>query len=216
MSANAAVPATFSDVLSALGNISVARVRLEPKPGTATVDDLIRVNRSNGMCELIDGTLVEKAIGWRESMIAMVLARFLGEFVGARNLGFVSGPDGFMKILGSQVRGPDVAFVSWARLPEGKLPSEPVPAMVPDLAIEVLSPGNTYAEMARKRREYFHAGVRQVWMVDLNERSVAVYHDITRYELFDEQQTLGGSDILPGLEVSLSQVFGELDRQRPE
>jgi Uma2 family endonuclease len=120
-----------------------------------------------------------------------------------------------MKILRTQVRGPDVAFVSWARLPEGKVPQEKVPELVPDLAIEVLSEGNTYAEMARKRREYFHAGVRQVWMVDLDERTVAVYSDITKHELYQESQTLDGGLVLPGLSISLVELFGELDRTKP-
>ena len=120
-----------------------------------------------------------------------------------------------MRILKTQVRGPDVAFVSWQRLPEGKVPDAAVPEIVPDIAIEVLSEGNTYAEMSRKRREYFHAGVRQVWMVDPNERTVAVYTDVMRYEILDEQAELSGGDILPGLVIRLSEVFGELDRQRP-
>lgn len=109
-----------------------------------------------------------------------------------------------------------MAFVSWKRLPEGKVPDVPVPEIVPDIAIEVLSQGNTYAEMSRKRREYFHAGVKQVWMVDLHQRNVAVYTDIMRYEIFDEQAELSGGDILTGLVIRLSEVFGELDRQRPE
>jgi Uma2 family endonuclease len=189
---------------------------MEPQPGHATVEDLIRLNGEGGMFELVDATLVEKAMGWRESLIAMVLGRLLGDFVSKHNLGFVSGPDGFMRILRTQVRSPDVAFVSWERLPDGRVPEEKVPDIVPDIAIEVLSEGNTYGEMSRKRREYFHAGVRQVWMVDLDERSVAVYTDIMKYHILDEHGQLEGADILPGLVISLSEVFGELDRQRPE
>ena len=215
MSSNAAVAANFSDILMDLGNIPPSRVRSEPKPGTATVDDLLQVNGQGGLCELVDGTLVEKVMGWRESLIASLLCELLRQFLRRHDLGLVSGPDGFMRILRSQVRGPDVAFISWERLPGGKVPEERVPELVPDLAVEVLSEGNTYAEMARKRREYFHAGVRQVWMIDIEERTVAVYSDITKYELFDETQSLSGSDILPGLEISLSALFGELDRTRP-
>jgi Uma2 family endonuclease len=216
MSANAAVAASFSEVLNDLGGIAPERVCVDPKPGDATIEDLVHLNDKGGMYELVDATLVEKAMGWRESLIAMVLVRFFGEFVAKNNLGLVSGPDGFMRILRSQVRGPDVAFVSWARLPEGRVPDTAVPEIVPDIAVEVLSEGNTYAEMSRKRREYFHAGVRQVWMVDLNERTVAVYTDIMRYEMFDEDAQLSGGDILPGFVIPLSEVFGELDRQRPE
>ena len=215
MSSNAAVAAKFSDILMDLGNIPANRVRSDPKPGTATVDDLLRVNSQGGMCELVDGALVEKAMGWRESLIAIALGSIIRDFVLARNLGLVSGPDGFIRILRTQVRGPDLAFISWDRLPGGKVPEERVPELVPDLAIEVLSEGNTYAEMARKRREYFHAGVRQVWMIDIEERTVAVYSDITKHELFEETQSLSGGDILPGLEISLTALFGELDRTRP-
>lgn len=216
MSANAAVATNFSDILNDLGGVPVERVCVDPTPGHATVEDLVRLNGQGGMYELIDATLVEKAKGWRESLIAMVIGRFFSEFVAKYNLGLVSGPDGFMRILRTQVRGPDVAFVAWERLPEGRVPEAPVPEIVPDIAVEVLSEGNTYAEMSRKRREYFHAGVRQVWMVDLNERTVAVYTDIMKYEMFDENAQLSGGDILPGLAIPLSEVFGELDRQRPQ
>ncbi len=215
MSSNAAVSTNFADILMDLGNIPASRVRSEPKPGTATIDDLLRVNSQGGMCELVDGALVEKAMGWRESLIASLLCELLRQFLRGHDLGLVTAPDGFIRILRTQVRGPDVAFVSWDRLPGGKVPEDKVPELVPDLAIEVLSEGNTYAEMARKRREYFHAGVRQVWMVDIDERTVAVYSDITKYELFDETQSLSGGDILPGLEISLTALFGELDRTRP-
>lgn len=216
MSANAAVATNFSDMLNDLGGIPVERVCVDPTPGHATVEDLVRLNGQGGMYELIDATLVKKAMGWRESLVAMVLGRLFSEIVAKHNLGLVSGPDGFMRILRTRVRGPDVAFVSWDRLPEGRVPDAPVPEIVPNIAVEVLSEGNTYAEMSRKRREYFHAGVRQVWMVDLNERTVAVYTDIMKYEMFDENAQLGGGDILPGLVISLSEVFGELDRQGPQ
>lgn len=215
MSLNAAVAANLSDLLADLGSIPIARVRVDPKPGSATIEDLVSLNNQGGMFELVDSTLVEKAMGWRESLIASLLCELLRQYLRLHDLGLVSGPDGFMRILKTQVRGPDVAFVSWDRLPEGKVPDSPVPEIVPDLAVEILGEGNTYAEMSRKRREYFHAGVRQVWMVDPIERTVAVYTDIMRYELLDEEATLRGGDVLPGLEISISQVFGELDRRRP-
>ncbi|MCC7335819.1 MAG: Uma2 family endonuclease [Pirellulaceae bacterium] len=215
MDANAAVAANFSAMLDDLGGIPPARICVDPTPGHATIEDLIRLNGQGGMFELIDATLVEKAMGWRESLIASLLCELLRQYLRHNNLGLVTGPDGFMRILKTQVRGPDVAFVSWQRLPEGKVPDAAVPEIVPDIAIEVLSEGNTYAEMSRKRREYFHAGVRQVWMVDPNERTVAVYTDVMRYEILDEQAELSGGDILPGLVIRLSEVFGELDRQRP-
>jgi Uma2 family endonuclease len=216
MVSNAAVAEKLSDILAELGGIPAERVHCVPKPGRATIKDLLAVNNNGGLCELVDGTLVEKAMGWRESLIAAVLIELLRVFVRRNNLGVVTGADGFVQILTSIVRGPDVAFISWDRLPGGEVPDEPVPSVVPDLVVEVISVGNTLTEMSRKRREYFHAGVRLVWMVDPRERTVAVYTAINDYEILDEAQTLGGGEVLPGLEISLAQVFGELDRRKPE
>ena len=215
MASNAAVAGNFNEVLNELGGIAAHRVRREPAPGGATMADLVKANDNGATCELVDATLVEKATGWSESFIAAVLIEILGGFVRKHNLGLVSGSDGFVEILPSLVRAPDVSFVSWDRLPDLQVPDIAVPRIMPDLAVEVLSVGSTHMEMSRKRREYFHAGVRLVWMVDPRERSVAVYTTINDYVILDESQTLTGHNVLPGLEIRLADVFGELDRRPP-
>lgn len=212
---NAAVAANLAELMIELGNVPIERVRPHPRPGTATTADVLSANAAGAHCELVDGTLVEKAMGWRESLVAAFLVEILGSFVRRANLGFVSGPDGFVRILGSLVRGPDVAFVSWDRLPGRKVPIDSIPELVPDLAVEIISEGNTLAEMARKRREYFHAGVRLVWMVDPRARTVAVYSSITDYIVLDEAAILDGQSVLPGLQIRLSELFAELDRTPP-
>ncbi len=211
--ANAAVSRSLADVLVDLGGISAARVVVDPPPGSANFDDLVVANERGGMCEWVDGTLVEKSMGWMESVIALYLGSVLSEFVRKHNLGLVSGADGFMRIMSSTVRGPDVAFVSWDRLPRNQFPEARVPELVPDLAVEVISEGNTRAEMARKRREYFHAGVKLVWMIDPRERSVAVYSSINEYSIVGETEKLNGGEVLPGFEIELADLFAELDRQ---
>lgn len=210
---NAAVAKSMADILLELGGIAVDRIHLLPPPGSATIDDVTyRIERGE-LYELVDGTLVEKAMGWQESLIAMALGSLLRVYVNERNLGVVTGPDGFIRLFGSLVRGPDVAFFSWDRLPNRKMPTTSVPECIPDIAVEVLSLGNTLSEMSRKRREYFQAGVRLVWMVDLRERSVAVYTSITDYVVLSEEQTLNGGEVMPGLTINLAQLFAELDRQ---
>ena len=77
------------------------------------------------------------------------------DFVEPRNLGLVSGADGSVRLFPGLVRMPDVAFASWDRFPDRKIPKEPIPSLAPDLVIEVLSESNTKAEMERKRGEYF-------------------------------------------------------------
>ena len=111
------------------------------------------------------------------------------------------------------VRLPDVAFVSWDRLPERRVPDEPIPNVVPDLAVEVLSASNTAKEMARKRGEYFRAGVRLVWEIDPRARTARVYTSESSFTDLAVNDTLDGGTVLPGFTLPLAQLFAELDRR---
>lgn len=213
---NAAVSSTFGERLEEFGGIAADRVRLSPAPGAATVDDLIWVNtRSKPLCELIDQTLVEKAMGFEASVVAVAIAEILRRFVVPRRLGLVSGADGMFQLLASSVRGPDVAFVSRQRLAGGKFPAEAYPSLAPDLAVEVLSPANTKGEMSRKRIEYFHSGVRLVWIVDCVNRSVAVYTSTSAVRVLSEEETIDGGEVLPGFTNPVAGFFADLDIGNP-
>ena len=204
---------TLADLVERLGGIPLSRIRLQPAPGTATEADAIAVDlHENRLCELVDGVLVEKAMGFQEACLAGVILTLLRAFVVPRNLGFVGGADGMVTLFPNLIRMPNVSFVSWDRIPAGRMPQEPAPRLAPDLAVEVLSPSNTAAEMARKRREYFEAGVRLVWMVDPKVRTITVYNAPDQLRVLDEAHTLDGGDVLPGFEVPVRQVFAELDR----
>src|SRR5262249_46373871 len=95
---------TLADLVHRLGDIPLERIRLKPPPGTATVRDV----QLHKMCELVEGTLVEKAMGLRESLLAGFLVSVLHAFVRSGNLGLVSGPDGKLEILNGIVRLADV------------------------------------------------------------------------------------------------------------
>ncbi len=205
---------TLADLLERLGGIPADRVRFHPAPGTATEADVIEVERrEDRLCELVDGVLVEKAIGFRESLLAAALCGILREFVVPRNLGLVSGADGMVRLFPGLVRIPDVAFVSWDRIPDRRVPESPIPDLAPDLAVEVVSESNTAAEMARKREEYFAAGVRLVWSVDPRSRTVTVHDAPGRFTVLDETATLDGGEVLPGFVMPLRGLFAEVDRQ---
>ena len=109
-----------------------------------------------------------------------------------------------------QVRYPDLSFVRWDRLPNREIPEEAIPDLVPDLAIEILSKGNTKGEMDRKLRDYFIAGVRLVWYVNPVRRSVRVYIAPDQSKLFGEDDTLDGGDVLPGLALPVRKLFKRL------
>lgn len=205
---------TVADLLERLGRIPAERVRWVPLPGTATEADVLELERrENRLCELVDGVLVEKVMGYRESLLAVLLIELLGSFVRRQNLGLVSGPDGMMRLFAGMVRIPDVAYASWARFPDRRVPTEPIPDLAPDLAVEVLSEGNTQQEMARKCREYFSAGAQQVWLVNPDSRTVAVYSSPEACIHLGESETLDGGEVLPGFSLALRELFAELDRQ---
>jgi Uma2 family endonuclease len=203
-------PRSVADLRRDLGNIPLNRIRLEPPPGTATVADLdTPLGRG---CELVDGTLVENTVGLEESYFAGWLLHKLWEYTEKRNLGAVTGEQGLYVILPKLARGPDVAFISWSRFPGGAMPKQGYPSVAPDFVVEVLSLGNTRAEMTRKRKEYFQAGVTRVWEVEPRDRVVTVYTSPTDGREFGEKDTLKPGPFLPGFAVRLKDWFAVLDR----
>ena len=212
MNTNSGVAETLTDYLTQLGGISPDRVRLSPPPGTATFADCVAANETEprALCELVDGTLVEKAVSYEASVVAIAIAAILSRFVSSRRLGLISGADGFFR-LPSTTRGPDVAFLSRDRLPQGSFPRELYPQVAPNLVVEVLSPGNTRAEMARKRLEYFLSGVELIWIVDCDHRSVAVYTSPTDLKILGEHDIIDARNVLPGFSSPVCDFFTDLD-----
>jgi Uma2 family endonuclease len=205
---------TMADLPERLGGIPPDRVRISPAPGTATEKDILEILAREGrICELVDGVLVEKPMGLRESLLAIALGAILRDHVVPRNLGIVTGADGTMRLFPGLVRIPDVAFASWARIPGGRVPEEPIPDLVPDLAVEIVSEPNTRREMELKRSEYFQAGVRLVWMIDPRARTAVVFTSPQQSTDLAETKMLEGGDVLPGFSLRLADFFGELDRR---
>ena len=141
---------TLADLRKRLGGIPLDRIWFHPAPGTATEKDVIEAEvHQNRLCELVDGTLVEKAVGFEQGRLALRLGHLVSSYLDENDLGVCVGADGMMRIAPGLVRIPDVSFITWDRLPGRESPQEPIPALAPDLAVEVLSEGNTRGEMAR-------------------------------------------------------------------
>jgi Uma2 family endonuclease len=198
------------EFLHNLGDIPISRVILDPWPGTATEADLLHYVERDTLCELVDGTLVEKPVGYEESLIALAIAQALRTFVRPRKLGIVSGPDATLRLKSGSIRLPDVSFVSAGDLPGGKRPKGiKVPMLPITLAVEVISEGNSHAEMRRKSREYFESGSRLVWLVYPITRTVAVFEGPTEEPalVLSGSDHLTGGDIVPGFTMPLTDVF---------
>jgi Uma2 family endonuclease len=205
---------TIADLLHALGDVPAWRVRLIPTPGQATEQDLIAANaRGDGLYELVESTLVRKSMGHYESRVAVILLYFIETFLEEHDLGICYGADCTLRLPAGMVRLPDVSFVSWDKLPDRLLPAEAIASLVPDLAVEVLSESNTRGEMARKRREYFTAGVRLVWEIDPETETAQVFTSADEPVEVPADGSLDGGDVLPGFVVSLRRLFERAGRR---
>jgi Uma2 family endonuclease len=205
---------TLADLVKRLGGVPLDRIRFHPSPGTATVQDVIEIQEREGrLCELVEGVLLAKAVGYAESQLAIFLAGLLNDFVIPRNLGIVTGTDGTVELMADLVRIPDAAFTRWDRFPGRRRPDAPVPRLAPNLAVEVLCRSNTPGEMAAKRQDHFTAGVEVVWEIDPRARTVVVYTSVTDSRTLTAADTLNGDPVLPGFTLPLQELFAELDRQ---
>src|SRR4051794_40094158 len=83
---------TADELVKHLGGIPASRIRIHPEPGTATPALALKIGEREGkLCEVIDGVLVEKPMGWYEARVALILGRYLDEFLETHDLGIVVG-----------------------------------------------------------------------------------------------------------------------------
>jgi Uma2 family endonuclease len=199
---------TVLDLYRKFGPIASERIRQDPPPGCGTVEDVIRLkDHEDRLYELVDGILVEKAVGFEESYVGGTILTLIRLFIVPRDLGLAVPADGAVRLDINLVRNPDVSFFTWDRLPGGWIPDDPIPLLVPDLAVEVISRGNTRKEMEDKLKEYFDKGVRLVWYVRPRTRVVDVYTVSDRFTRLTASMRLDGRDVLPGFSVLVGDLF---------
>ena len=200
-------PATVAELLENLG-VPACRVRLHPPLGHATEHDAAESKNLHGaICELVDGTLVEKPMGFYESSLGMILGGYLHAYLINHSIGFVVGESGASRTIPGRVRMPDVGFYSWNHFPGRTLPADGVLDVPADLVVEILSPSNTRTEMEQKRQEYFASGTRLYWEVLPETRQVKVFTDANTHTLLGENDSLVGEPVLPGFVLSIQEWF---------
>ena len=157
--------------------------------------------------ELVRGVIVTMPPpGGRHGVCCLKIGRRIGNFVEEKGLGTAACNDaGFISERDPDtVRGPDVSFWSRERLPE--VPEGYIP-IAPDLIVEVVSPSDHYSRVQRKVREYLQRGVRMIWVVDPEDRSVTVYRSHQQVAIVEENATLSGEDVLPGFTCPVAELF---------
>lgn len=177
-----------------------------------TADDLLQHPDSDRF-ELVNGELVERNMGWRSEWIGTQLVIRIGAHCQKTGQGWVNGSSASYKCFDElfpddpdRTRKPDVSFIARNRLPWNQFPAGHC-NLVPDLAVEVISPNDLYSEVEEKVCEYLRAGVRLVWVVDPRTESVRIHRadgTVSDLRVHDE---LSGEDVLPGFRCRVNELF---------
>jgi Uma2 family endonuclease len=174
-----------------------------------TADELLLMPDDGFRYELVKGqlrrtNLTDKVHG----RVAMNFARHLAQYVEENQLGamYAAGTGFVLSSNPDTVRAPDVAFVSQARVQavgevEGFWPG------VPDLAVEVVSPGDSYAEVEEKVFDWLEAGTKMVVVINPRQRSATVYKSPIDIIALAEADDLKGGDVVPDFELAVREIF---------
>ena len=175
-----------------------------------TADDLLRLHSEGVRGELIQGVLCETmSTGVEYGEIVMELGRHLGNFIAPQRLGRLIGSDSGVRLerAPDTVREPDIGFISADRMPLGERITT-YSDVVPDLVVEVVSPNDDADNVFNKARMWLSFGVRLVWVVQPETRSVEVHRSGQPVETVAEDEQLDGIDVLPGFSCSVASIFG--------
>ncbi|GAC1334132.1 MAG: hypothetical protein NVSMB14_01170 [Isosphaeraceae bacterium] len=173
------------------------------------VKEIDQIPDSDSLYEFVGSTIKEKNVGATEVYTSYLLARLLSSYVETMKIGQVVHELIFdFRPTINRRRRPDAAFISAEKWPFGKRP--PVTTywkIVPDLAIEVVSPSDAMHEVLEKVEEYFQVGVRQVWLVAANVEKVYAYESPTSVRVLGIDDELEAETLIPGFRLSLRTLF---------
>lgn len=174
--------------------------------GTATIEDLLRVPKNGMKHELVDGEIVVSPAGMRHSAVAVKIAGAILTFLEDHPIGEVYAADVGIILPDGNVRSPDVTFVSLGKLPGGQSP-DTFGAVIPDLAVEVISPSDSSRFVGEKIGEYLENGVPIVWLVDPRLKTITIYRSLQEAERLTATDTITAEPILPGFSCPISRFF---------
>ncbi|HEV3256971.1 MAG TPA: Uma2 family endonuclease [Gemmataceae bacterium] len=188
-----------------MASVVTSQTKFEPVPPDGDV-----------LYEVVNGEVREvPPMSRLAALVASVLAQSLGTFASQHKRGLVAVEMLFrLTTDGRRQRRPDVAFVAYERLPDPIFTEDDPPAwdVVPNLAVEVVSPSNTANELLEKTLEYFAAGVQLVWVIYPRHRRVFVYEPPASSRILLEQDELDGGTVLPGFRLSVAALFDALTK----
>lgn len=162
--------------------------------------------------ELVRGEVVTvmSSPGFNHGIVQVNIATLLKVFTKQHRLGRVTTESGVRTEYDpDSVRGPDVGYWSYERVPPDQTP-KPYPKVAADLCVEVRSPSNTQRKLTLKAREYLASGVRMVWIVDTEERTVTIYRQPDEGRVIAEDASISGEEVVPGFSCRVSEFFEDV------
>jgi Uma2 family endonuclease len=162
--------------------------------------------------ELLDGFIVmEPPAGWPHGGIEIEVGSRLQAYLESHPIGRLCGSSQGFELPSGDTVEPDLAFISrerWARL---RRPIRGFLRVVPDLVVEILSPGTRQIDQKQKKRIYERNGVREYWLVDPRSRSVEVFRLLEKGDYDAGRRFMAGDTldcgVLPGLRLDVAALF---------
>jgi Uma2 family endonuclease len=165
--------------------------------------------------EVIDGVRVAREpVGAFETVLASWLCLLINSFAAGKKLGLAVNEVLFVLLNASRdlKRRPDMAYVSYGRWPSGVIERAPAWNIVPDLAVEIVRPGNLAEEIDNELTDYFRSGVRLVWVFYPDSGRGYVYRSLTQVRILERTDTLDGGEVLPGFRLPIAQLYEAVNK----
>ena len=174
-----------------------------------TADELLQMKDDGFRYELVRGELIKMSpAGHQHGRIALNFTTPLDQFVRANQLGAVYAAETGFKLAADPdvVRAPDAAFIRRERVEAVGRTAGFWPG-APDLAAEVVSPGDTYAEVQDKVADWLDAGTRLVVVVNPSTQTVALYRSQSDIRILTMDDVLDGGEVVPNWTLPVRDIF---------
>ncbi len=177
-----------------------------------TDEAFMALPKDEGPYELVNGEVVQIGnSGMEHGNLGTFLGGVIEVYVRPKKLGATCDSSTAFTMKTGNRRSPDVSFVARERLQGMKRLPKGYFQGAPDLAVEVLSPNNTFEEIHNKLVEYFDNGCRLAWVVNPDEKWILVYRQPQPDRLLKMTDTLDGEEVIPGFTLPVAELFAELD-----
>lgn len=169
-----------------------------------TDEDLMRLPKDGRKWELVDGRLKEVPTSFKHDQIVIRLGFLM--FPYAEDIGGLTASQAGFRMVNRNLRRPDFGFTRYDRFPNGEVPDGFV-EFAPDLAVEIISPSEEPADMARKVEEYFASGAQQVWHMFPETQTIIIFRSPLEATTYQPDDEIDLNDLLPGFHRLVADLF---------